>query len=232
MTGSANPWITFLESVSVGRSVSEMRSLCYVPALLIYYSFDLYGYQVDECIQRWLERFKGDWLRLAIVEALYQGRYKIISIEQILNLWARRGQPICHFNHEFEQIVCSKLPEELLPLDYLNLTPEMRFPTPEVPPPVEEDEDCSVDEEQPPTLTDVKTEENKETSDEEEKSLDPESSESDDSAIAVEVESEQENEPSERLSIDQPPIDQFSPPLPTSEFYLKLQSFAHDSPPS
>lgn len=220
MTGSANPWITFLESISVGRSVSEMRSLCYVPALLIYYSFDLYGYRVEECIQRWLERFQGDWLRLAIVEALYQGRYKIISIEQILNLWARRGQPICHFNHEFEQIVCSKLPEELLPLDYLNLTPEMRSAAPEVPPPDEA-------EHQPPTLTDSITEEDGEKSEEDEKILEAESSEAEESAIALELDSEEENGRSDQL-----PIDQFSPSLPTSEFYLKLQAFVHDSPPS
>lgn len=229
MSASANPWITFLESVSVGRSVSEMRSLSYVPALLIYYSFDLERDRVEDCIQRWLDRFKGDWLRLAIVEALYQGRYKIISIEQILNFWQRRGQPICHFNHEFEQIVCSKLPEELLPLDYLNLSLEMRPPPPEFLPQVEEKEDGVLDEvsdqgeweDSLPTLTySIIEEADADEEEEEKKSLD---SESDDPAIALELDSDRVNGRSDQL-----PIDQFAPPLPSSEFYLKLQAFAQE----
>ncbi|MDB9519253.1 hypothetical protein PN466_20100 [Roseofilum reptotaenium CS-1145] len=228
MIASANPWIIFLESVSVGRSVSEMRSLSYVPALLIYYSFDLDRYRVEDCIQHWLDRFRGDWLRLAIVEALYQGRYKIISIEQILNLWARRGQPICHFNHEFEKIVCSKLPEELLPLDYLNLTLEMRPSVPELLPQVEEQEERFLDrvsdesglEQNLPTLTDSIIEEV--DVEEEEKSM---NSESEDPAIALELDSDGVNGRSDQL-----PIDRFAPRLPTSEFYLKLQAFAQDSP--
>jgi len=245
MTGSANPWMSFLESVSVGRSMSEVRSLCYVPALLIYYSFDLYGYRVDECIQRWLDRFKGDWLRLAIVEALYQGRYKSISIEQILHLWQRRGQPICHFNHEFEQIVCSKLPEELLPLEYLHLTLDMRSVAGELPPEVEEPQEqllkdvSDEDEGEQSVPKPIDSMRETETESEEgEKSLDSEptasgsdlvteSSESDDSPIALELESDEESGRSDR-----PPIDQFSPPLPTSEFYLKLQALARDSPPT
>lgn len=216
MTASANPWITFLESISAGRSVSEMRSLSYVPALLIYYSFDLCGYQVQECVYRWLDRFKGDWLRLAIVEALYQGRYKMISIEQILSLWQRRGQPICHFNHEFEQIVCSKLPEDLLPLEYLTMAIEIFTPVYDLPPQdrqqevnIVSDEDES--EQSLPILDEAITE----------------AENTGDRAIAVALESEQIDEDSH-----QHPIDQLSPPLPTSEFYVKLQAFAHESPPS
>lgn len=231
MTASANPWMTFLESISAGRSVSEMRSLCYVPALLIYYSFDLSGYQVEECINRWLDRFKGDWLRLAIVEALYQGRYKMISIEQILYLWQRRGQPICHFNHEFEQIVCSKLPEDLLPLDYLSVTLEVRPPVYDLPP---QDRLIS-DEDELEESSSIVTDAIAEAEQRGDRNLDasvPESFGSDDSAIAVESESEPIHGDSDPLPLDQPPIDQFSPPLPTSEFYVKLQAFAHDSPPS
>lgn len=208
-----------------------MRSLSYIPALLIYYSFDLCGYQVDECIQRWLDRFKGDWLRLAIVEALYQGRYKMISIEQILYLWQRRGQPICHFNHEFEQIVCSKLPEDLLPLDYLSVTLEVRPPVYDLPPQDQQQEvnvvpDEDESEESLSLLTDAMAEVDK-TGDRDLEASVPESLELDDSAIAESLESEPVNKDSH-----QPPIDQLSPPLPTSEFYVKLQAFAHDSPPS
>ena len=74
--------------------------------LLIHYSFDLGGYTVEELVGRWLQHYPASWLRTAVIEALYQGRYKAISVAQILMLWHRRGQPLCHFNHEFERIIC------------------------------------------------------------------------------------------------------------------------------
>jgi hypothetical protein len=76
--------------------------------LLDYYSFDLGGYAAAELIHGWLAGYTAQWIRTAVIEALYQGRYKAISVEQILALWARRGHPISHFNHEFERIICGK----------------------------------------------------------------------------------------------------------------------------
>ena len=58
-----------------------------------------------------MREFQVSWVRLATIEALYQGRYKAISVKQILIFWQRRGQPICHFNLEFEAIVTHQLPE-------------------------------------------------------------------------------------------------------------------------
>ncbi|MBW4681187.1 MAG: hypothetical protein KME19_13870 [Microcoleus vaginatus WJT46-NPBG5] len=82
-------------------------------ALLTHYSFDLGGDTAEQLIQRWLGDYQAHWLRLAVIEALYQGRYKAISVAQILALWRRRGQPIFHFNHEFERLVCRKFPNTL-----------------------------------------------------------------------------------------------------------------------
>jgi hypothetical protein len=84
-------------------------------ALLIHYSFDLHGHSADELVVWWTTAYQSHWVRPAVVEALYQGRYKAISVEQILALWLRRGQPVYHFNHEFERIVCSKFPQALVP---------------------------------------------------------------------------------------------------------------------
>jgi hypothetical protein len=84
-------------------------------ALLIHYSFDLHGHNADELVVWWTTAYQSHWVRPAVVEALYQGRYKAISVEQILALWLRRGQPVYHFNHEFERIVCSKFPQALVP---------------------------------------------------------------------------------------------------------------------
>jgi hypothetical protein len=73
--------------------------------LLEGYSFDTEAYAMDAVIGDWLEQYGPVWVSHAITEALYQGRYKIISIDQILKLWQRRGQPIRHFNREFESII-------------------------------------------------------------------------------------------------------------------------------
>ncbi|UBF27633.1 hypothetical protein K9N68_06855 [Kovacikia minuta CCNUW1] len=85
--------------------------------LLRHYSFDLDESTIDQHLAHWLETYPVNWVRLAIVEALYQGRYKAISVEQILVLWKRRGQPLYHFNHEFERLVCDKFPRDLLSSD-------------------------------------------------------------------------------------------------------------------
>ncbi|HLO88619.1 MAG TPA: hypothetical protein VK203_26915 [Nostocaceae cyanobacterium] len=81
--------------------------------LLIHYSFDLSGYSASELVNRWLKEYPTEWLHLAVIEALYQGRYKAVSVQQILNFWQRRGQALYHFNMEFERLICSKFPESL-----------------------------------------------------------------------------------------------------------------------
>jgi hypothetical protein len=81
--------------------------------LLIHYSFDLSGYSANELVDLWQKQYPGNWLHLAVIEALYQGRYKAISVQQILICWQRRGQAIFHFNMEFERLICSKFPQNL-----------------------------------------------------------------------------------------------------------------------
>nr|WP_071599895.1 hypothetical protein [Mastigocladopsis repens] len=85
-------------------------------ALLIHYSFDLSGYSASELVDLWQKQYPGNWLHLAVIEALYQGRYKAISVQQILICWQRRGQAIFHFNMEFERLICSKFPQSLTSL--------------------------------------------------------------------------------------------------------------------
>jgi hypothetical protein len=82
-------------------------------ALLTHYSFDLRQHTATALVDEWLTEYKPSWIRHAVIEALYQGRYKAISVEQILALWQRRGQTLHHFNHEFERLVCNKLPRSL-----------------------------------------------------------------------------------------------------------------------
>jgi hypothetical protein len=92
-------------------------------ALLIHYSFDLSGYGAAELVERWQNQYPDGWLHLAVIEALYQGRYKAISVQQILTLWQRRDQPSFHFNMEFERLICGKFPENLTSFANPSLNP-------------------------------------------------------------------------------------------------------------
>ncbi len=85
-----------------------------VISLLHHYGFDLGSHTISQLLLGWQKHYPATWMRLATIEALYQGRYKAISVEQILAMWQRRSQPIYHFNHEFERLVCDKLPEHLV----------------------------------------------------------------------------------------------------------------------
>ncbi len=75
-------------------------------ALMEGYRFELGYHDASQWISLWLERYRPMWIRDAVVEALYQGRYKAYSVRQILELWHKRGQPIRHTTYEFEAAVC------------------------------------------------------------------------------------------------------------------------------
>ena len=84
---------------------SHIADIEAVHQLLTSYSFEVESYQTKAVVAGWLAEFGPVWVSHAITEALYQGRYKLISVDQILRLWQRRGQPIRHFNREFESII-------------------------------------------------------------------------------------------------------------------------------
>jgi len=104
--------------------VNPSLSLAIAPilALLREYSFDIDNYQPEALISQWLDQFGPVWVGHAITEALYQGRYKMVSVDYILQLWQRRGAPLRHFNREFESIILgqtllatTEVPTELTP---------------------------------------------------------------------------------------------------------------------
>lgn len=85
----------------------SQRDFDHAKLLLEEYSFDLCGFEAEELVIIWRDHLEAElsWIRSAILEALYQGRYKAFSVEQILQAWKRRGHPVRHFNSEFERIV-------------------------------------------------------------------------------------------------------------------------------
>ncbi len=112
------------------------RDAASVTDLLTRYSFDLSGYTVDRLAEYWLQRYPSDWIRLAVIEALYQGRYKAVSVEQILNLWRRRDKPLYHFNRDFERIIAPPFakgrtvqPEVIVPPPYVPSSLDLELST-------------------------------------------------------------------------------------------------------
>ena len=93
-------------------------------ALLTCYGFDLRGLTPQDLINEWLKSYSPLWIRWAVVEALYQGRYKAISVEHLLNFWSRRGEPSFRFSGEFERLITHNLPKSYTASLNLTIKPE------------------------------------------------------------------------------------------------------------
>jgi hypothetical protein len=100
--------------------LTQDLSLAQARSLIDSYAFDLGREQAEKLLEYWLDMYHANWIRLATIEALYLGRYKAISIEQILNVWLRIGTPNPHFTYEFERLICRKLPKHLCELSDLS----------------------------------------------------------------------------------------------------------------
>lgn len=90
-------------------------------SLLSYYSPEpepyLQPWTKGKLLARWQRTYPEQWICWALIESLYQGRYKIYCVEQILALWLRRGEPVFHFNYEFESMICNKVPQRIESVD-------------------------------------------------------------------------------------------------------------------
>jgi hypothetical protein len=112
-------------------------SVSIVLELLTYYNLETDRYPTaskPKVLNQWLQNYSDHWVKLALIESLYQGRYKMVCVEQLLALWGRRGQPTYHFNSEFEALVCHNVPYQMeqavsLPdLDSIQPQPEKSQP--------------------------------------------------------------------------------------------------------
>jgi hypothetical protein len=109
----------------VNDSLNDIRQTI---VLTKYYSFDLGNYTITELILKWSKLYPHQWLPLAVTEAIYQGRLKAISIEQILHIWRKKGGVHYSFNYEFIRLVQPdsnfKLDQELNLEEILTNLPE------------------------------------------------------------------------------------------------------------
>ena len=88
---------------------TDKLNLSQAIAVIQNYGFDLKGQDISDLLERWLVRFSAPWIRLAVLESLYEGRYQAISIEHLLAFWQQRGEPHANFPEEFERLVLYKL---------------------------------------------------------------------------------------------------------------------------
>jgi hypothetical protein len=209
---------------------NEIESaIIYAVELLSHYGFELRGYSAAELVECWLQDYPAQWIRLAVIEALYQGRYKAISVEQILAVWGRREQPIYRFNHEFERLICRKLPQDLnAPVDttsesmsWIESFPDMFESSSTVA--VAESEEYVVTESatesvealpQTPAQLEPRTERVRERD-----RTPPDLASPDHTCLPEPVDGS-------RREANHHPIDQFTPPPDDSDFYLKLKQVA------
>jgi hypothetical protein len=213
------------------REPTADSALTYAVALLKHYGFELRGYTAEELVNLWLKNHSAHWIRLGVIEALYQGRYKAVSVEQILAVWARRGQPIYRFNHEFERLISRKLPQKLTAIldartTDLNLEPSLPLFTPSLPETLDQSVRSESIPEDPPTTANPET-------------VAPTTmSEQEVAKTSIQLDDERKEAPTDRgtrpsydanwsrCEVNKQPIHQFTPPPDASDFYLKLKSVA------
>ncbi len=84
-----------------------------MPTFLIRYGFDLAQQEAEVWVVDWSQRFPVQWIPMALLEALYQGRYKAASVEQLLLLWGRRGEPRLGFSLDFSRRIWPDQQEQI-----------------------------------------------------------------------------------------------------------------------
>lgn len=91
--------------------VRQQLTISQIKDLLDSYSFDTNQCNIECLIYEWLKDYKIEWVYLATIEALFLGRYKVVSIKQILTIWGRLGSPKTHFSGDFERFIGRDLPK-------------------------------------------------------------------------------------------------------------------------
>jgi len=67
------------------------------------YGFEGLDKSTPQLLQEWSQEYDHSWPVLAMVEAIHQGRYKLLSVQQILRCWQRRGTPRINFDRTFQR---------------------------------------------------------------------------------------------------------------------------------
>jgi hypothetical protein len=83
-----------------------------IAVIIKIYGLSLDEQQVEAILIAWFQKYDRAWILKAIVESLYRGRYKLVSIDNILKDWERIGQPRYNFTPEYEREILQKMPTD------------------------------------------------------------------------------------------------------------------------
>ncbi len=83
--------------------------------ILTSYGFEGLDHQALLLLQYWNSDLPQNWVTLAVIEAIYQGRYKLVSVQQILRCWQRRGEPRTNFDWSFQHQIMIDNWQPLIP---------------------------------------------------------------------------------------------------------------------
>jgi hypothetical protein len=79
-----------------------------VVSLIVRYGFDLGGQQAAALVRLWGSKYDRAWLLPATIESLHRGRYKVASIEQVLQSWQRQDKMTTRFTTEFAEMILGR----------------------------------------------------------------------------------------------------------------------------
>jgi hypothetical protein len=124
------------------EGVKNEAAIAIAVSLLFHY-FELDIPSARGMAHMWAQRYPIDWISPAVLESLYQGRYRAVSVEQILGIWKRRNTPISHYPSEFARMFASipPLPDKVAILTQTRIPPRQKLtvvpsPVSVVPPPI------------------------------------------------------------------------------------------------
>ncbi len=117
----------FNDKVS-SEGVKNEAAIAIAVSLLFHY-FELDIPSARGMAHMWAQRYPIDWISPAVLESLYQGRYRAVSVEQILGIWKRRNTPICHYPSEFARMFASipPLPDKVAILTQTRIPPRQKL---------------------------------------------------------------------------------------------------------
>jgi hypothetical protein len=81
----------------------------FVATAIEHYGLDLEDEGIDTVVLTWFQTYDPAWVVKALVEALYRGRYKVKSVDNILRDWQRRGSPLYRFTPDYEREILHSL---------------------------------------------------------------------------------------------------------------------------
>jgi hypothetical protein len=82
-----------------------------IAVIINIYGLALDEQQVEAILATWSQKYDSAWILKAIVESLYRGRYKLVSVDNILKDWQRIGKPRYNFTPEYEREILQKIPK-------------------------------------------------------------------------------------------------------------------------